>query len=174
MATVPTHAVAAIALAPLFLQPADSPGWWVAGAVAAMVPDLDVLAFRLGVPYGSPFGHRGFTHSLLFATGFAALLCVLASQFTEVPLRIGFYLLAAIASHGILDALTNGGHGIGFLLPFTPRRFFFAWRPIQVCPIGVAWFFTRRAWRVLRSELIWVWLPAAMVFLAGWLLRPLR
>jgi inner membrane protein len=32
-----------------------------------MLPDADVLAFKFGVAYGNMFGHRGFTHSLLFA-----------------------------------------------------------------------------------------------------------
>ncbi|MDI8954364.1 metal-dependent hydrolase, partial [Salmonella enterica subsp. enterica serovar Anatum] len=38
-----------------------------AGVVLAMLPDADVLAFKFGVAYGNVFGHRGFTHSLLFA-----------------------------------------------------------------------------------------------------------
>src|SRR5438552_1734205 len=38
-----------------------------AGVAASILPDVDVLAFPLGVQYGSAFGHRGFTHSLVFA-----------------------------------------------------------------------------------------------------------
>jgi inner membrane protein len=30
----------------------------VAGAVAAMLPDADVLGFRFGIAYGDAFGHR--------------------------------------------------------------------------------------------------------------------
>ena len=34
---------------------------------AATIPDLDALGHWAGVPYDSQWGHRGFTHSLLFA-----------------------------------------------------------------------------------------------------------
>ncbi|MBF3317482.1 metal-dependent hydrolase, partial [Leptospira borgpetersenii serovar Hardjo-bovis] len=50
-----------------------------AGVVLAMLPDADVLAFKFGVAYGNVFGHRGFTHSLLFAF-VLLLLCVLAGR----------------------------------------------------------------------------------------------
>lgn len=33
----------------------------------AVLPDIDSIGFALGIPYGSLFGHRGLTHSLLFA-----------------------------------------------------------------------------------------------------------
>ena len=32
----------------------------------ALLPDADVIAFKLGIPYSAPWGHRGATHSLLF------------------------------------------------------------------------------------------------------------
>lgn len=65
-----------------------------------------------------------------------------------------------MASHGLLDAFTNGGLGIAFFSPFDPRRYFFPWRPVQVSPIGMA-FFGRWGLRVLRSEVVWIWLPLA-------------
>jgi hypothetical protein len=43
------------------------PMFWITTAALAMAPDLDVWAFRLGIPYQAPLGHRGFTHSLAFA-----------------------------------------------------------------------------------------------------------
>ncbi len=39
----------------------------VAFATFSLVPDLDVIAFRFGIPYAAPFGHRGATHSIVFA-----------------------------------------------------------------------------------------------------------
>jgi inner membrane protein len=45
-------------------------------AAVAVLPDADVLGLRLGVAHGSLFGHRGLTHSLLFA-GIAALAAAL-------------------------------------------------------------------------------------------------
>ena len=55
------------------------PAWLLAaGVVAAMLPDADVLAFALHIPYADAFGHRGASHSLLFACVLATLAAVLA------------------------------------------------------------------------------------------------
>ncbi|MCU1019048.1 metal-dependent hydrolase [Stenotrophomonas geniculata] len=55
------------------------PAWLLAaGVVAAMLPDADVLAFALHIPYADAFGHRGASHSLLFASVLAALAAVWA------------------------------------------------------------------------------------------------
>jgi hypothetical protein len=41
---------------------------WTGGLViASYLPDADVLAFRFGIPYPAPFGHRGAFHSLASA-----------------------------------------------------------------------------------------------------------
>lgn len=50
-----------------------------AGIITAMLPDADVLSFKFGVAYGNVFGHRGFTHSLVFAF-VVPLLCVLIGR----------------------------------------------------------------------------------------------
>ena len=39
----------------------------LAGMLASIVPDFDGLAFKLGIAYGGMAGHRGFTHTLVFA-----------------------------------------------------------------------------------------------------------
>jgi len=39
----------------------------MAGVACSVMPDLDVIGFRFGIRYGDFWGHRGFTHSLLFA-----------------------------------------------------------------------------------------------------------
>ncbi len=44
-----------------------------------MLPDADVLSFKFGLAYGNVFGHRGFTHSLVFAF-VVPLLCVLIGR----------------------------------------------------------------------------------------------
>jgi len=74
------------------------------------------------------------------------------------------------ASHGLLDALTNGGRGIAFFAPFSDHRYFFPWRPIQVSPIGVG-FFSARGLRVLASEAGWIWLPSAIIAVCARLIR---
>jgi inner membrane protein len=137
----------------------------VAGVLASALPDLDVVAFRLGVPYWADLGHRGLTHSLLFAA-----LVALAGAAAHRALRSGFaatfvFLFVSAASHGLLDSLTNGGFGVALLWPFTGQRFFApdALRVIEVSPIGVSRFLSPRGLVVLGSELRWVWLPALAV-----------
>ncbi|NIM12838.1 MAG: hypothetical protein GTO45_29905 [Candidatus Aminicenantes bacterium] len=46
------------------------------------------------------------------------------------------------ASHGVLDAFTNGGLGIALLSPFDTTRHFSPWQPIEVAPIGIWAFFS--------------------------------
>jgi inner membrane protein len=70
-------------------------------------------------------------------------------------------LVLAAASHGLLDALTDGGLGVGLFIPISDSRYFFPWRPLSVSPVGAAAFFRGRAAEVLLSELVWVWLPTA-------------
>jgi inner membrane protein len=72
-----------------------------------------------------------------------------------------FFLLTA--SHGILDAFTNGGLGIALLSPFDTTRHFFPWQPIEVAPIGIWAFFSDWGVRVLWSEILWIWLPLLVI-----------
>lgn len=139
------------------------------GAFAAAVPDLDVIGFRFGIEYGDPLGHRGLSHSLAFAAAFAAAIVLARTR--SLPPNTRFpawlYLALATASHGIYDALTNGGLGVALLAPFSNSRFFFPWQPIEVSPIGLSRIFSARGIDVLTSELMWVGIPALIVALIG-------
>ena len=138
------------------------------GALAAVVPDFDVIGFRFGVDYGDALGHRGLTHSLLFAAALGASIVALSRPGNgETPTPTWSYLTLAIASHGIFDAFTNGGRGVALLAPFTHERFFFPWRPIEVSPIGISRLFSARGADVLMSELVWVGIPALALALLG-------
>jgi inner membrane protein len=111
---------------------------WTAGLVAlAEAPDLDVIAFRLGVPYGATWGHRGAAHSLAVACAGVVALALLARAARLPPGRVALAAGLALVSHGILDMFTDGGMGIAVLWPFTARRFFAPWQPIPVAPIGL-------------------------------------
>ena len=44
---------------------------------------------------------------------------------------------ALLASHALLDTLTDGGLGAALLWPFNFTRYFAPWRPIPVAPIGL-------------------------------------
>jgi inner membrane protein len=162
MPTILSHAVAAIALKTAFPEPAVPRKLFVAGAVCSMLPDLDVIGFALNVPYDHFLGHRGFTHSLVFAALVAAIasVAVLSRRIPGInPKLVFLYLFLATASHGLLDALTSGGLGIAFFAPFNNDRYFFPVHPIRVSPIGVH-FFSSRGVVVFLSELKWIWLPS--------------
>ncbi len=138
---------------------------------ASVLPDVDSFGYWAGVPYDSPLGHRGFTHSLAFAllAGFAA--AVFAGSL-RVSRRMAFAVVfVAAASHGVLDAMTTGGLGVAFFSPFSNRRYFLPWRMIEVSPIGIRPFFSRRGAQVFASELTWIWMPAAAAAIAGILWR---
>jgi len=177
LASAFSHAVAALSIGGCFYRPGIPKRVWLAGALCSVIPDLDVIGFRFGIHYGDFWGHRGFTHSLLFA---ALLACVVSIAYLHRELRgsswfwIWSYLFLATASHGFLDAMTDGGLGIAFFSPFNNDRYFLPWRPIHVAPIGVGRFFTARGIAVMGSEFLWIWVPAAALAIATWLLRQSR
>jgi inner membrane protein len=177
MASVFAHAIAGAALWPLFRTTRLPRRGWVAGAVLAAVPDVDVVAFAFGVAYGDPLGHRGLTHSLLFAAllaGGAPLALAPSAHLRPAErVRLWAYLALATASHGVLDAMTTGGLGVAFFAPFEEIRYFFPWRPIAVSPIGVRPFFSERGAAVLANEALWVGLPSALLAWIAARLRPL-
>jgi len=160
-----SHAIVGAALGTAFWRPGTPTHYWIAGALLAAVPDLDSIGFRFGIDYGDMLGHRGLTHSFVFAAILAAVVMALAfpSGAGSIPrTHVWLYLFLATASHGLLDALTNGGLGVAFFAPFDNGRYFFPFTPIQVSPISVRAFFSEWGVRVLMSELVWVWMPSAI------------
>ncbi|MEP6898971.1 MAG: metal-dependent hydrolase [Rhodanobacter sp.] len=145
----------------------------VAGMVAAVLPDADVLGFRFGIAYADAFGHRGAAHSIAFALLIALIAALLHKPLRTSKWRAFFFVGIAAVSHPLLDACTNGGLGVALWWPIDAQRLFFAWRPIEVSPIG-ARFFSARGWLAIQSELIWVWLPMAVVALLLWACRVRR
>jgi len=169
MASAPTHIVASATLATFFYRPRAPWSLWLLGAAVAVAPDLDVLWLRLGVSRESLLGHRGLTHSLPFALTISTLLVLtLYRRGAGVLARnqVWSFLFLAMALHGILDAFTNGGPGIAFFAPFSLKRYFFPIRPLEVSPLSVTRFFTARGLVILRSEVLWVWLPALVLIAA--------
>jgi inner membrane protein len=168
MATILTHGIVAATLGGFYSKKGLP---WRFGAVAVLcsiLPDIDVLGFALGIHYGDFWGHRGFTHSLLFAAIVSAVVVAAFSRELEPRprrVRLFIFLFAVTASHGLLDALTDGGLGVAFFSPFDTTRYFFPWRPIPVSPIG-AGFFSRWGWEVLRAEVIQVWSLCLLIWIA--------
>ena len=177
MATIISHAVAAAGIAALFPRARLKPRVWVAGAIFAMLPDADVLSFRFGIAYGDVLGHRGITHSLLFAAFLAAAGTFALFTKARAGVHRGIvwtFLFFATASHGFLDALTNGGHGVAFFAPFDNSRHFFPFSPIEVSPIGISRFFSARGAEVMLNEIVWIWFPVAAAMMLSLLCRRLQ
>jgi inner membrane protein len=174
MASVFSHAIAALGIGACMYRRDIPKRVWAIGALCSAIPDIDVIGFRLGVPYGNFWGHRGFTHSLFFAALLAGAAVAVAFR-DRLPSTSRVYLWAyfflATASHGVLDAMTDGGLGVAFFSPFSNRRYFLPWHPIRVSPIGFGRFFTHRGWAVMESEFLWIWLPAALLIATAWLLH---
>jgi inner membrane protein len=172
---VVTHAVVAAAAGVAF-APRDVPNhFWSLSIVCSIIPDADVIGFSFGIPYHHIFGHRGFFHSPFF--GLLMSIFIVCVFFRDIEIFssqwfcyfIFFFLLSA--SHGVLDAFTNGGLGIALLSPFDNTRYFFPWRPIIVSPIGVASFFSRWGLDVIKSELLWLWLPSFLMVVVSAVIR---
>jgi inner membrane protein len=103
----------------------------------SLAPDLDFLGtYWGGIRYGSPWFHRGATHSIVMALLGAAV----ATWVVRPPRWKSFALAAAAvaASHGLLDAMTDAGLGIASFWPATSHRFFLPFHPIHVVPIGTS------------------------------------
>lgn len=166
MPTVFTHAVLAGSAFSLVARgrPGARVGAIVAGVVSA-APDADVLWWSL-TSYGEPWGHRGMTHSLVAAVVLAAVAAFALRKRVVFPggAWAMFALLAfTTATHGVFDAMTDGGHGVGFLLPFQDVRYFLPVRPVPVAPIS-ANPANLRLWFVLGVEVLLFWPLAAVLF----------
>lgn len=175
MATIISHAFVGIAAAQV-LAPAGLPiRFCVASLVCSVLPDADVLSFHFDVPYLHPFGHRGFFHSFSFAailSGFVTLLLLgQEERFSRRSLLYFAFFFIVTASHGILDAFTDGGFGIALFSPFDNRRVFFPWTPIMVSPLGIKAFFSRWGFLVLKNEMLWIWLPGGILVAISALIR---
>jgi len=175
MPSVISHAVVVVAGGAAF-APRDVPNhFWFLSLACSTIADADVIAFSFGIPYQHVFGHRGFFHSPFFGLLMSIFFISLFFRDAEVFSRrwcsyfIFFFLLSA--NHGVLDALTNGGLGIALLAPFDNTRYFFSWRPIMVSPISVGAFFSRWGLMVIKSELLWVWLPSFSMVVVSTLIR---
>lgn len=64
--------------------------------------------------------------------------------------------------------------GFAFFSPFDTSRYFLPWQPVQVSPINIRRFFDGAALAVMKSELIWIWLPSAAFALGSVILKRTR
>jgi inner membrane protein len=170
MATTYSHAVVGLGLAQIYNPRRRRWLYWTLAAFLAVAPDFDVFS---SAAYGALLGHRGFTHSLIFALW----LAFLTASLTFRPLSGNLWALTAVfflaaGSHGLLDALTRGGESIPFFWPATAHRYG-NWGPIPVSDLAFE-IPDPRSSRTLRSELLWVWLPTGVFIGAMGMFRWVR
>lgn len=151
MPTILSHAAVPLALGLGLGAQRIPPRLLVVGVVASILPDLDVLAFRFHIAYADALGHRGASHSLIFALCLALVVAAVAKHFDASRAAAFWFVAVCTASHGVLDMFTNGGLGAAL------------WQVIEVSPLSLRRVFSAKGWAVLQSELLWVWLPASAV-----------
>jgi inner membrane protein len=165
------HAPAAMGTAALF-APASAPRrYWVTAALCGIIPDVDFLGAPFGATaYSTLFGgHRGITHGIPFAIAFGTLIAWRGfrdAQWDGLRPRLALAFMLAIATHGLLDALTDNGPPVAFLSPLSLERYTFAWHPINPsAAYGVRGF--ARLPIVLANEFFWAGLPGIVLIVAS-------
>jgi inner membrane protein len=163
MPSVFTHIVVPLAIGFGLGKKTISPRLLIAGMLASVLPDFDVIGFRFGIEYASQWGHRGFSHSIVFALCCGLLAMLLAKSLKTTPIKAFLFVVMAGVSHPLLDAMSNGGLGVALFWPFDDTRHFFTYRPIEVAHIGLR-FFKEDSFVTLKSELLYVWCPAVLLY----------
>lgn len=170
MPTFIGHAVTGLALSATISQKLQFLRIGILSIVCSVAPDIDAIGFKFGIPYQHWLGHRGFSHSIVFAAalGLIASLFVHENSTKRRWLLFGV-LFASGLVHDVLDAMTNGGLGVAFFSPFNDSRYFLPWRPIEVSPLSLRRFLTSRGISVMMSEFVWVMVPSlCFVVLTAW------
>ncbi len=171
MASVFGHGIVGFTLTKVFND--KNAKWLLFAAIfSTILPDFDVITFKFGIAYEHPFGHRGFTHSILFAFLWTVILMLTLGRKNKLIWFVVIFL--STASHGLLDAMTSGGKGVGFLIPFNNNRFFFPFREIKVSPIGVQKFFSNWGLKVIFSEFKYIFLPCFLILVVRFLVYKLK
>jgi len=168
MASVFGHSIVGATLVKLFASK-QTRLLLILAILSTILPDFDVITFNLGIPYSHPFGHRGFTHSILFAIIWALSLMWYFGKKDKIVWFTVIFL--STISHGILDAMTSGGRGVGFFVPFNNERFFFPFRKIMVSPIGVEKFFSEWGLKVIISEFKYILIPCFLILLVRFIIQ---
>jgi inner membrane protein len=124
----PTHGLLGAVIAQAAFGRRLGPRALAAGAMAAMLPDIDVIAIPAS-PMGEWLYHRGVTHGLAPELLAGTLLGLAAGRWDERrdPGRAGTraawtaLFTVTLLSHSMLDSFTS--YGTQLLAPFSDRRF---------------------------------------------------
>jgi len=171
MPTIISHAAIPLALGVCLGSKNVSRRLLIAGIVASMAPDLDVVGLKLGIEYANQFGHRGASHSIAFALALGSLAAILAPWLRASRWIAGAFVVTACVSHPLLDMCTTGGLGAALWWPLSDHRLFFPWQFIKVSPLTAERFLGPGGIAVIKSEILWIWMPCCAVMLAAYVIR---
>ena len=97
-----------------------------------MAPNLDGLTHHFfGVGVNSIYGHRGLSHSFVIAVAVGPFVACFHRMMRVEYVRAFVVIGAAVASHGLLDMMTDGGTAVAYWWPMSSARYFADWRPIH-------------------------------------------
>ena len=170
MCTAFTHAFGALAAGRAWFPQRMPWKFWALAPICSAGPDLDVGLHSYGVEYEDMWGHRGMTHSIAFAIIIALVIVTWlfrrnsdggCAMFSRRWWSLLAFFTLITASHGVLDAFTDGGLGIAFFSPIDDTRYFMPWTPIPVSNFGLSSMFDRYGVQVMMMEMLYVWLPVA-------------
>jgi inner membrane protein len=90
------------------------------GVVVGLIPAARRrrVGFALGVEYADPWGHRGATHSLSTSVALGLAIGLAARWFKLPAVRTAVVASVVLASHALLDTVTDGGLGWALIWPF--------------------------------------------------------
>ena len=77
MASAFSHAIVAWAIGKAVPMRELTTPTLAVGMACSILPDLDVVGFHFGIQYGDLWGHRGLSHSILFAVVLSGVLVTL-------------------------------------------------------------------------------------------------
>jgi inner membrane protein len=166
-----THALLPLAVAVAVVR--RPVPWKLIGVtmIAAAAPDIDGLTKHLfHLPVTSIYAHRGAAHSLFVALAAGLVAALFHKPIGVRPLVAGVLVAAAMASHGLLDMMTDGGLPVAYLWPVSSVRLFADWRWIQSSPVHLHHNLLRSASVRLLGDLTQLVVPMfalALAFRAG-------
>lgn len=134
------------------------------GAIAANIPDLDIIPGLFARADKALLIHRGIMHSLFFALAAGiAIAVVIKKRYPHIRLELlSFFFCGELALHDLLDTCTS--YGTGLLEPFSHHRFSFHLIYV-VDPLFSVWLFVAAVYLIRGKKHRRVW-PAAAIGLS--------
>ncbi|MFP1483060.1 metal-dependent hydrolase [Escherichia coli] len=125
MPTVITHAAVPLCIGLGLGSKVIPPRLLFAGIILAMLPTPTYCRLNLALLTAMFLVIAGLPDSLVFAF-VVPLLCVLIGRrewFRAGLIRCWLFLTVSLLSHSLLDSVTTGGKGVGWLWPWSDERF---------------------------------------------------